>query len=248
MNAEEREIAAKRKMLFSMLPGNDPVYTSENRGITLMQPNSPMQMPEAFLGNPMLGGLGFNQRNILPFRGAAMAGEHADNANTRNVFMLGNQGERQVFRDSSSAMDYGQMQMPSVRVHDGGFMLGSSRAQAMSPNEVSYILQRQALSNGFDQLSQKDKISRPKGAHRGATSGNFLIQVNGKPIGDSKELRDHVVNGRILKGREKIVKSKAPVDVKISRATDGVHSKVVDITSSENMKVLEAKSKITRTN
>lgn len=246
MNAEEREIAATRKRLFSMLPGNDPTYTSENRGLNLMNAAASMQMPEAFLGNPMLRGMGFNQRNSLPFASEAMAGEHADNSNDRNVFMLGNQGTRQVFGDSSSNAETNQMRTPPMMVNNGGFTLGGSPAQAMSPNEVSYILQKQGMINNVNELSQKDKISRPKITRSGADPENVLIEVNGKPIGETKDLRNHVVGGTVVKGQEKVIKSKGPLDIKISHACDGVHAKVVDISSSTKIKIVQTKSKIAK--
>jgi hypothetical protein len=234
MRAEERQIAATRKRLYDMLPGNDPTYTSENRGLGL--PTRPGMMPEAFLGNPMIQpGVGLNQKNVMPFLGAALAGEHADNANDRNVFMFGGQGTKQVFGDSGSDLaGTPTSDLSSMKVNTGGFTLGGSHAQAMSPNEVSYMLQKP----GADQLSQKDKITRPH--------GSVLLKVNGRPIGDSKELRDHIVNGVVHKGKEKLIKSKGPMDVKVSKATDGVHSKVVDITSSDKVDVLEARNKVAK--
>lgn len=242
MQAEAREIASSRNRLFSMLPGNDPTYTSENRGLGIRAGYN--KLPESFLGNPMLFGMGFNnQKNMLPMNEEAMAGEHADNSNGRDVFMMGNQGTRQVYTGASPNMEDNPMQTPSLRINNNAFNLGGSQAQAMSPNEVSYRLEKQGFLN---ELSQKNHISRPKGAHQGTTSANVLIKVNGKPIGDSKDLRDHVVNGRVFRGKEKIIKSKGPMDVKIARVNDGVHSKVVDITSSEKVKVLETKSKIMR--
>ena len=242
MREEERQIAMTRKRLYDMLPGNDPTYTSENRGLGLPMRPGMMEMPEAFLGNPMIQpGVGINQqRTLMPFLGEAMAGEHADNSNERSVFMLGGHGTRQVFWDSGSDELNTPRQSASMRVNSGGFTLGGSHAQAMSPNEVSYMIQKQP---GFGQLSEKDKIARPTKDK----AGGVLLKVNGHPIGDSRELRDHVENGVLFKGKEKLIKSKGPVDVKVSKATDGVHSKVVDITSAERVKVLEAKSKIAKT-
>ena len=242
MLAEERQIAATRKRLFDMLPGNDPTYTSENRGLGLpMRPDMMMQMPEAFLGNPMVQpGAGVNQRTMMPLLGAALAGEHADNSNDRSVFMFGGQGSRRVYGDSDNTdVQDTAIQPSAMRVNSGGFTLGGSRAQSMSPNEVSYMLQKPGFQG---QLSEKDKITRPNNQKH----GGVLLKVNGHPIGDSRELRDHVVNGMVLKGKEKLIKSKGPMDVKVSKATDGVHSKVVDITSSNKVKVLEAKSKIAK--
>ena len=240
MRAEEKQIAATRKRLYDMLPGNDPTYTSENRGLGLPMRPGMMQMPEAFLGNPMIQpGAGLNQKTMMPLLGAAMAGEHADNSNDRSVFMFGGQGTKQVVSDSGSDLaNTLTSDSTSMRVNSNGFTLGGSHAQAMSPNEVSYMLQKP----GIDQLSQKDKITRPR-HHK---TGSVLLKVNGRPIGDSKELRDHVVNGVVHKGKEKLIKSKGPLDVKVSKATDGVHSKVVDITSADKVDVLEAKSKIAK--
>ena len=237
MRAEERQIAETRKRLYDMLPGNDPTYTSENRGLGL--PTRPGMMPEAFLGNPMIQpGAGLNQRTLMPFLGEAIAGEHADNSNDRNVFMLGGQGTKQVFGDTGSNMEDSPMHPGPMRVNSRGFTLGGSQAQAMTPNEVSYMLQKP----GIDQFSQKDTITHPS-HHK---TGGVLLKLNGHSIGDSSELRDHVVNGIVFKGKEKLIKSKGPVDVKVSKATDGVHSKVVNITSADKVNVLEAKSKIAK--
>ena len=241
MLAEERQIAATRKRLYDMLPGNDPTYTSENRGLGLPMRPDMMQMREAFLGNPMVQpGAGVNQRTMMPLLGAALAGEHADNSNDRSVFMLGGgQESRQVYGDSDNTnVQDSTMSPSSMRINSGGFTLGGSHAQSMSPNEVNFMLQKPDFEN---QMSEKDTITRPSHKH-----GGVLLKVNGHPIGDSRELRDHVVNGVVLKGKEKVIKSKGPVDVKVSKATDGVHSKVVDITSRDKAKVFEAKSKIAK--
>ena len=238
MRSEERQIAATRKRLYDMLPGNDPTYTSENRGLGLPMRLGTMQMPDAFLGNPMVQpGQGASQRTLMPLLGEALAGEHADNSNDRSVFMFGGHAPKQVFGDSDSNFQDTPMRSASMKVNSGGFTLGGSQAQSMTPNEVSYMLQKP----GGDQLSQKDKISHPSRKTHGV-----LLKVNGRPIGDSSELRDHVVNGVIFKGKEKLIKSKGPMDVKVSKATDGVHSKVVDITSADKVKVLEAKSIIAK--
>lgn len=240
MRAEAKRIASTRKQLYDMLPGNDPTYTSENRGLGIpMRPGGIMQAPEAFLGNPMIQpGVGVNQRALSPFLGEALAGEHADNSNNRNVFIFGGQRPRQVYGDSESDSQDVAMHPETMKVNSGGFSLGGAHGQAMSPNEVSYMLQKPGAR---DQLSQKDKITHP--SHR---THSILLKVNGHAVGDSSKLRDHTENGRVFKGKEKLFESKGPMDVKVSKANDGVHSKIVDITSTAKVNVLEAKSKIAR--
>ncbi|XP_046859164.1 uncharacterized protein LOC124452630 [Xenia sp. Carnegie-2017] len=235
MSEEERQIAKTRKRLYDMLPGNDPTYTSDNR--ELGYPTHPIgwtSMSETFLDNPRY----VQQRAMLPFLGNALAGEHADNSNYRNVFMIDRGlGARQVYGNPEFNSRYSSFEPSMMRINTAGFAVGGSNAQALSPNEARFMLQ----NSGIDRWSQKNKIFRPKNA-------GVLLKVNGQPIGDSLKFRDRIVNGVAVKGKEKVIKSRGPMDVKITKATDGVHAKIVDITSRDDVKVLETKSKVAKAN
>ena len=66
------------------------------------------------------------------------------------------------------------------------------------------------------------------------------------PLEDSSQLRSKIINGQIIQGKGKLIKSKGPVRVKLSHTKDAKHLKIIDIIAPKQFHVYDTKSKIGR--
>lgn len=127
-------------------------------------------------------------------------------------------------------------------------ILGNSdlKISQLSPAEAQYFENKAALEPNFaPPISSKDTIPRKSPTFR-LGLGNVLIRLNGKPLEDSAQLRSKIINGQIIQGRGKMVKSKGPVRVKLSHTKDARRMKIIDIIAPEKFHVYDTKSMIRR--
>ena len=71
-----------------------------------------------------------------------------------------------------------------------------------------------------------------------------MILLNGKPLEDAAQLRSHIVNGKIVQGKGKIIKSKGPVKVRMSHTKDSSHMKIINIIAPQKYRVIDTRNKI----
>lgn len=127
-------------------------------------------------------------------------------------------------------------------------ILGNSdlKISQLSPAEAQYFENKAALEPNFaPPISSKDTIPRKSPTFR-LGLGNVLIRLNGKPLEDSSQLRSKIINGQVIQGRGKMVKSKGPVRVKLSHTKDARRMKIIDIIAPEKFHVYDTKSMIRR--
>lgn len=105
--------------------------------------------------------------------------------------------------------------------------------------------QHAELRNSNSPLSSKNKIPRSEAKGKLELS-NTMILLNGKPLEDAAQLRSRIVNGKIVQGKGKIIKSKGPVKVRVSHTKDSRHMKVVNIIAPQQYRVIDTKDKIRR--
>ena len=96
----------------------------------------------------------------------------------------------------------------------------------------------------FGPVSKNTIPGRFKSAKTGLE--NVLIKLNGKPLEDAAQLRSKIIDGKVVQGKGKVIKSKGPVNVKISHTNDAKHTKIIDIISPQNYTVYDTKSKIAK--
>lgn len=116
----------------------------------------------------------------------------------------------------------------------------------MSTAEAQFYENKAAMEPNFSPtIASKDTIpGKSRGLRFGL--GNVLIRLNGKPLEDSSQLRSRIINGQIVQGKGKLIKSKGPVRVKLSHTKDRKHLKIIDILAPTKFHVYDTKSKITR--
>lgn len=116
----------------------------------------------------------------------------------------------------------------------------------LSTAEAQFYENKAAMDPKFSPpIASKDTIPRKSGRFRFGLS-NVLIRLNGKPLEDSSQLRSKIVNGQIIQGKGKLIKSKGPVRVKLSHTKDAKHLKIIDILAPTKFHVYDTKSKIRR--
>ena len=116
----------------------------------------------------------------------------------------------------------------------------------MSTAEAQFYENKAAMEPNFSPpIASKDTIpGKSRGFRFGL--GNVLIRLNGKPLEDSSQLRSRIINGQIVQGKGKLIKSKGPVRVKLSHTKDRKHLKIIDILAPTQFHVYDTKSKIRR--
>ena len=92
-------------------------------------------------------------------------------------------------------------------------------------------------------LASKDKIPKHE-IHNKVGLANTMILLNGKPLEDAAQLRSHIVNGKIVQGKGKIIKSKGPVKVRMSHTKDSSHMKIINIIAPQKYRVIDTRNKI----
>ena len=116
----------------------------------------------------------------------------------------------------------------------------------MSTAEAQFYENKAAMEPNFSPpIASKDTIPGKARKFRFGL-GNVLIRLNGKPLEDSSQLRSKIINGQIIKGKGKLIKSKGPVRVKLSHTKDAKHLKIIDILAPTQFHVYDTKSKIRR--
>ena len=116
----------------------------------------------------------------------------------------------------------------------------------MSPAEAEFLENKATLEPNFaPPIASKDTIPGKSRRFRFGL-GNVLIRLNGKPLEDSSQLRSKIINGQIIQGKGKLIKSKGPVRVKLSHTKDAKHLKIIDIIAPKQFHVYDTKSKIRR--
>ena len=116
----------------------------------------------------------------------------------------------------------------------------------MSPAEAQFYENKVAMEPNFTPaIASKDTIPG-KSRHFRVGLGKVLIRLNGQPLEDSSQLRSKIENGEIIQGKGKLIKSKGPVQVKLSHTKDSKHLKIIDIIAPKQFQVYDTKSKIRR--
>ena len=116
----------------------------------------------------------------------------------------------------------------------------------MTSSEAEFLENKATLEPSFTPpIASKDTIPRKSRKFRFGL-GNVLIRLNGKPLEDSSQLRSKIINGQIIQGKGKLIKSKGPVRVKLSHTKDAKHLKIIDIIAPKQFHVYDTKSKIGR--
>ena len=116
----------------------------------------------------------------------------------------------------------------------------------MSPAEAQFYENKVAMEPNFTPaIASKDTIPG-KSRHFRVGLGKVLIRLNGEPLEDSSQLRSKIENGEIIQGKGKLIKSKGPVQVKLSHTKDSKHLKIIDIIAPKQFQVYDTKSKIRR--
>ena len=116
----------------------------------------------------------------------------------------------------------------------------------MSSAEAEFLENEATLEPNFaPPIASKDTIPRKSRRFRFGL-GNVLIRLNGKPLEDSSQLRSKIINGQIVQGKGKLIKSKGPVRVKLSHTKDAKHLKIIDIIAPKQFHVYDTKSNIGR--
>ncbi|XP_078343829.1 uncharacterized protein LOC144629487 isoform X2 [Oculina patagonica] len=116
----------------------------------------------------------------------------------------------------------------------------------MSTAEAQFYENKAAMEPNFSPpIASKDTIPGKSRKFRFGL-GNVLIRLNGKPLEDSSQLRSKIINGQIIQGKGKLIKSKGPVRVKLSHTKDAKHLKIIDILAPTKFHVYDTKSKIGR--
>ena len=116
----------------------------------------------------------------------------------------------------------------------------------MSPAEAQFYENKVAMEPNFKPaIASKDTIPG-KSRHFRVGLGKVLIRLNGEPLEDSSQLRSKIENGEIIQGKGKLIKSKGPVQVKLSHTKDSKHLKIIDIIAPKQFQVYDTKSKIRR--
>ena len=116
----------------------------------------------------------------------------------------------------------------------------------MSTAEAQFYENKAAMEPNFSPpIASKDIIP---GKSQRARLGlrNVLIRLNGKPLEDSSQLRSKIINGQIVRGKGKMIKSKGPVRVRLSHTKDAKHLKIIDILAPNQFHVYDTKSRIRR--
>lgn len=94
------------------------------------------------------------------------------------------------------------------------------------------------------ELAAKDTI--PKG-HSDDGFKNVVIRLNGEPLENASELRSKIIDGRIVQGKGKTIKSKGPMRIRVTHKGKGKNRiKFIDISSPQKYSVTESRSKIGR--
>lgn len=116
----------------------------------------------------------------------------------------------------------------------------------MSTAEAQFYENKAAMEPNFSPpIASKDII--PGKSHRFRFGlRNVLIRLNGKPLEDSSQLRSKIINGQIVQGKGKTIKSKGPIRVKLSHTKDAKHLKIIDILAPKQFQVYDTKSRIRR--
>ena len=116
----------------------------------------------------------------------------------------------------------------------------------MSTAEAQFYENKAAMEPNFSPpIASKDII--PGKSHRFRFGlRNVLIRLNGKPLEDSSQLRSKIINGQIVRGKGKMIKSKGPVRVRLSHTKDAKHLKIIDILAPKQFHVYDTKSRIRR--
>ena len=116
----------------------------------------------------------------------------------------------------------------------------------MSTAEAQFYENKAAMEPNFSPpIASKDII--PGKSHRFRFGlRDVLIRLNGKPLEDSSQLRSKIINGQIVQGKGKTIKSKGPVRVKLSHTKDAKHLKIIDILAPKQFQVYDTKSRIRR--
>lgn len=116
----------------------------------------------------------------------------------------------------------------------------------MSTAEAQFYENKAAMEPNFSPpIASKDII--PGKSHRFRFGlRNVLIRLNGKPLEDSSQLRSKIINGQIVQGKGKTIKSKGPVRVKLTHTKDAKHLKIIDILAPKQFQVYDTKSRIRR--
>ena len=116
----------------------------------------------------------------------------------------------------------------------------------MSTAEAQFYENKAAMEPNFSPpIASKDII--PGKSHKFRFGlRNVLIRLNGKPLEDSSQLRSKIVNGQIVQGKGKMIKSKGPVRVRLSHTKDAKHLKIIDILAPKQFHVYDTKSRIRR--
>lgn len=116
----------------------------------------------------------------------------------------------------------------------------------MSTAEAQFYENKAAMEPNFSPpIASKDII--PGKSHRFRFGlRNVLIRLNGKPLEDSSQLRSKIINGQIVQGKGKMIKSKGPVRVRLSHTKDAKHLKIIDILAPKQFHVYDTKSRIRR--
>ncbi|XP_067019156.1 uncharacterized protein [Acropora muricata] len=120
------------------------------------------------------------------------------------------------------------------------------RISEMSPAEADFFENKATLEPNFKpSIESKDTIP---GKYKKLRHGlqNVLIRLNGKPIEDSSQLRSRIRDGQIVEGKGKLIKSKGPVQVKLSHTKNKKHLKIIDIIAPKQFQVYDTKSEIRR--
>ncbi|KAJ7353796.1 hypothetical protein OS493_032381 [Desmophyllum pertusum] len=112
----------------------------------------------------------------------------------------------------------------------------------MSTAEAEYYENKAAMEPNFaPPIASKDTIPGKSRRFR-VGLGNVLIRLNGKPLEDSSQLRSKIINGQIIQGKGKLIKSKGPVRVKLSHTKDAKHLKIIDIIAPKQFHVYDTKT------
>lgn len=118
------------------------------------------------------------------------------------------------------------------------------KVSQMSQAEAQFLENKATMQPLFaPRIASKDTIPGKNKKLRFGL-GNVLIRLNGRPLEDSSQLRSKIINGQIIQGKGKLVKSKGPVRVKLSHTKDSRHLKIIDIIAPKQSHVYDTKSKI----
>ncbi|XP_068751460.1 uncharacterized protein [Montipora capricornis] len=133
---------------------------------------------------------------------------------------------------------------PTPNIPHGNDM--NLKISPLSPAEAQFVENKAALEPNFTPpIASKDTIPGKSSKIRYGLQ-NVLIRLNGKDIEDSSQLRSKIVNGQIVQGQGKLIKSKGPVRVKLSHTKGPKHLKIIDIIAPKHFQVYDTKSSIRR--